>query len=538
MTKEIEYKERKNLKILLIEDEEMVRATFAAFLDRWGHEAILAKDGREGLDLFSRQQIDLVLTDLDMPVMGGLEVLAHLHRTSPETPVIIISGAGQLNDAVQTVKLGAWDYLTKPIGSMAILENAIDRCMEKVHLIRQNRRYQEQLEQEVREKTEALRKNNKALQLEIAERKQKQEELLLMYRHLEEIVDASGGLFSFLTYRDLFIGVLNRLHRLIRLDGIDREDCSELLEKMGSFAVMKQDGKRIVVCGSGPYKKSGGLQVEDVFGRSIMKKLDAAYSSCRSIVTGDEFFGYVQSSLGVECVFYLDTISPGMTDGDKRLVQLYITNVASALDNLMLNEELINTQKELVITLGEVIETRSKESANHVRRVAEYSYVLARLSGMEEVEARILRFAAPMHDAGKIGIPDSILNKPGRLTEEEFRLMEDHTILGYEILKGSDRPILKAAAIVAHEHHEKWNGKGYPRGLAGESIHPYGRIVALVDVFDALGSSRCYKDAWPLSEIVDHIQQERGVHFDPRLVDLMMENLDQFLEIKKLFPDG
>jgi response regulator RpfG family c-di-GMP phosphodiesterase len=537
VTREIEYKERKSLKILLIEDEEMVQATFAAFLDRWGHEAVLAKNGREGLDIFAGQEIDLVLTDLDMPVMGGLEVLAYLHKTSPETPVIIISGAGQLNDAVQTVKLGAWDYLTKPIGSMAILENAIDRCMEKVHLIRENKRYQKHLEQEVREKTEALMKNNKALQLEIAERKQKQEELLLMYRHLEEIVDASGGLFSFLTYRDLFIGVLNRLHRLIRMEGID-EDCKELLEKMGSFAVMKQNGKRIVVCGSGPYKRCGGQLVDDVFGRTILKKLDTVYSSCRSIVTDDEFFGYVQSSEGIECVFYLDTISSGMTDGDKRLVQLYITNVASALDNLMLNEELINTQKELVITLGEVIETRSKESANHVRRVAEYSYVLARLSGMEELEARILRFAAPMHDAGKIGIPDSILNKPGRLTEEEFRLMEDHTVLGHEILKGSDRPILKAAAIVAREHHEKWNGRGYPRGLAGELIHPYGRIVALVDVFDALGSSRCYKKAWPLGDIVEHIQQERGEHFDPRLVDLMMENLDQFLEIKKLFPDG
>ena len=143
-----------------------------------------------------------------------------------------------------------------------------------------------------------------------------------------------------------------------------------------------------------------------------------------------------------------------------------------------------------------------------------------------------------MHDAGKIGIPDSILNKPGKLTEDEFRIMQNHTVMGYDILKGSQRPILKAAAVVAHEHHEKWNGKGYPRGLAGEDIHIYGRIVALADVFDALGSDRCYKAAWPNERIFSLLREERGNHFDPVLIDLFFDNLDEFLRIKRDLPDA
>ncbi len=137
--------------------------------------------------------------------------------------------------------------------------------------------------------------------------------------------------------------------------------------------------------------------------------------------------------------------------------------------------------------------------------------------------------AAPLHDVGKIGISDSILNKPGRLTPEERRIMETHADIGYQILGQSVRPVFKAASIVAHEHHEKWDGGGYPRGLAGEDIHIYGRIVGLVDVFDALAHERVYKPAMPLEKCIAIITEERGRHFDPRLVDLFLEHLDEFV---------
>jgi response regulator RpfG family c-di-GMP phosphodiesterase len=202
-----------------------------------------------------------------------------------------------------------------------------------------------------------------------------------------------------------------------------------------------------------------------------------------------------------------------------------------------LNKEIIDTQKEVIFTMGAIGESRSKETGNHVKRVAEYSRVLALKYGLSSKEAELLKEASPMHDIGKVGIPDSILKKPAKLDEHEWEIMKTHAQLGYEMLKHSNRKILKAAAIVAKEHHEKWDGSGYPNGLKGEDIHIFGRITAIADVFDALGSERCYKKAWPLEEIKSFFQENKGSHFDPKLVDLFFENIDEFIFIKDKYKD-
>ncbi|MBU8871783.1 MAG: HD domain-containing protein, partial [Gemmatimonadales bacterium] len=199
--------------------------------------------------------------------------------------------------------------------------------------------------------------------------------------------------------------------------------------------------------------------------------------------------------------------------------------------------EIVATQKEIIHTLGDVVESRSSETANHTRRVAAMSMKLAELAGVPTKEANLLRMASPMHDVGKIGIPDSILNKPGKLTTEEFEIMKTHAEIGYRILAKSERMILKAAAIIAHEHHERWDGKGYPQGLAGEDIHIFGRIVSLVDVFDAVYSDRVYRPAMKLDKVLEIIHNGRGVNFQPKLVDLFLGNLDTFLAIHRQFDD-
>jgi response regulator RpfG family c-di-GMP phosphodiesterase len=187
--------------------------------------------------------------------------------------------------------------------------------------------------------------------------------------------------------------------------------------------------------------------------------------------------------------------------------------------------------------MGEIGETRSKETGNHVKRVAEYSKLLGSLYGLERKQLDNLFMASPMHDIGKVGIPDEILNKPGKLTDDEWIVMKTHSELGYKILKDSNRDILKAAAIISYHHHEKWDGSGYPRGLAGENIHIFGRITAIADVFDALGSDRVYKKAWPLDEILDFFEKQKGKHFQPELIELFMSNLDKFLEIRDTYID-
>jgi HD-GYP domain-containing protein (c-di-GMP phosphodiesterase class II) len=215
-------------------------------------------------------------------------------------------------------------------------------------------------------------------------------------------------------------------------------------------------------------------------------------------------------------------------------VVIYASDISEVIN---LNEEIHDTQKEIIYTMGEIGETRSKETGDHVRRVAEYSELLARLVGLDCKEAELIKLASPMHDIGKVGIPDAILKKPGKLTEDEFEVMKTHAELGFNLLNHSSRPVLKAAAIIAYHHHEKWNGSGYPQKLSGEDIHLYGRITAVADVFDALGSERVYKKAWPLDKILDLFDEQQGLHFDPLLVTLMKDNLSDFLKIRDKYPN-
>lgn len=205
---------------------------------------------------------------------------------------------------------------------------------------------------------------------------------------------------------------------------------------------------------------------------------------------------------------------------------------------IKLHEEIESTQQEIIYHMGEIAESRSQETGNHVRRVAEYSRLLALKYGLDAQEANKIAMASPMHDIGKVGIPDAILHKPGKLTDEEWEIMKTHAMLGYAVLQHSKRPILQASAIIAKEHHEKYDGTGYPLGLSGEAIHLYARIVAIADVFDALSHDRCYKKAWEDADVFAFFEKERGAHFDPQLVDMFLAAKEEFLTIRDHFKDA
>lgn len=222
---------------------------------------------------------------------------------------------------------------------------------------------------------------------------------------------------------------------------------------------------------------------------------------------------------------------------DETLLTFASTYAGKSLDTFILHKELLETQKEIIETMGEIGESRSQETGNHVKRVAMYSYKLAQLAGISEPQALLIRYASPMHDIGKVATPDSILLKPGKLTAEEFEEMKLHTVVGYNIFRNSDRDLLKTAAIIAYEHHERWEGGGYPRGLEREQIHIFGRITAVADVFDALGSDRVYKKAWPLEKIVSYMSEQKGKQFDPYLVDLFLSHIDEFVAIRDSYID-
>jgi len=199
--------------------------------------------------------------------------------------------------------------------------------------------------------------------------------------------------------------------------------------------------------------------------------------------------------------------------------------------------ELNDSRLEIIRRLGLAAEYKDNETGMHVIRISCYCKVMAKGIGMSKEDVDLILSASPMHDIGKIGIPDNILRKPGRLDPEERAIMEQHSEIGARIIGEHDNPLLKMARVVALTHHEKWNGKGYPNGLEGENIPLPGRIVAIADVFDALVSKRPYKEPWPFEKAVALIKDEAGQHFDPALVDVFVDNLDEIFELARLHAD-
>lgn len=205
------------------------------------------------------------------------------------------------------------------------------------------------------------------------------------------------------------------------------------------------------------------------------------------------------------------------------------------LDLVKAQRHLHDTRLQVIRRLGRAAEFRDNETGFHIIRMSRVAELLARAVGMNANECDLILNASPMHDLGKIGIPDNILLKPGKLNPVEWSVMQTHAQIGADILSGDDSDLLTMAREIAITHHEKWNGFGYPNGLVGEKIPLSGRIAALADVFDALVSERPYKKAWPIEKALAYVKQERGEHFDPYLVDLFLANLDEVLSIHRQY---
>jgi response regulator RpfG family c-di-GMP phosphodiesterase len=199
--------------------------------------------------------------------------------------------------------------------------------------------------------------------------------------------------------------------------------------------------------------------------------------------------------------------------------------------NVQLRESRVEAVKKFVIAS----EFTDKDTGLHIERMGRYSALFCELMGLGAAYAEDVRLAAMLHDVGKITTPDAILKKPGRLDEPEMEVMRQHALNGYDILRDAQSPLLQLGATVASSHHEKWDGTGYPYGLAGEQIPAVGRIVALADVYDALSSRRCYKEPWPMQDVIDFVSHLGGTQFDPQLVKLFMDNVTKFTEVRQAF---
>lgn len=349
-------------------------------------------------------------------------------------------------------------------------------------------------------------------------------------RGLERIIDSSATLFKQQSFREFISGVLIQMTSLMHLDK------NAMYCRSSGFSIQRSNNEYIIEAGIGDFKDYVHHKIDDVLDEDIINSLHLALEKKKSLYFEKSFVAYFQSKSGNENAVYIRS-NQEIDVWDKKLIAIFCTNISVALDNIYLGQDIENTQKDIIFTLGEVAEARSRETGHHVKRVAEYSCLLARKYGLDEEDVEMIRLAAPMHDVGKLAIPDGILHKPGRLTDEEMMKIRTHARAGYDMLKNTTRPILKKAAVIALEHHERFDGTGYPLGKKGYEIDLAGRIVAVADVYDALGCDRVYKKAWPEQDILKFFKAEKGKQFDPDLVDILLDSLDEIKEISIRFAE-
>jgi response regulator RpfG family c-di-GMP phosphodiesterase len=487
-------------KVLLVDDEpdihDITRLTLSRFrLEGRGLSFLHAYSGAEAKEILAREKdIALVLLDVVMEREdSGLEVARWMRQELDNQFTRIVLRTGQPGQAPE---------------ERVIVDYDINDYKEKTELDRTKL---------FTTTFAALRAYRDIMKVEDARRVQQN------YREgLERVISASTHLFRQRSLKDFASGLLQQVVALLRLEQ------SMLLRVAGASVITGVSQYEVLA-------RIGDIGERDI-GPELIAQLDEARHNRISRLHGDTYVGYFPNNSGKASLLVLKGVEE-ISDIDVQLLDVFCSGVAIAFDNILLNQEITDTQAELILRLGDVVESRSNEAGNHVRRMAQVCHLLAQESGMSDDETAVLMHAAPMHDVGKIATPDAVLLKPGRLAPEEWDIMKQHPIIGLQILDGSQRPILKAAAVIAHQHHEKWDGSGYPQGLKGNDIHPYARIVAVADVFDALTHERAYKNAWPIEQVRDYLHDVAGQHLDPYYVDILIRNLDKAVGINERWPD-
>ncbi|UTY56585.1 HD domain-containing phosphohydrolase [Massilia sp. erpn] len=487
-------------KILLVDDEpdihDITKLTLSRFrLDGRGLSFVHAYSGAEAKEVLARES-DIALVFLDVVMEkedSGLEVARWMREELDNQFTRIVLRTGQPGQAPE---------------ERVIVNYDINDYKEKTELDRTKL---------FTTTFAALRAYRDIMKVEEARRQQ------LNYREgLERVIAASAHIFQQRNLKDFASGLLQQVVALLRLEK------SMLLRLRAATAITGEQDYEILA--------QIGADEEPLLTPELLAQLNVAERNRISRILGDTYVGYFPNTSGKASLLVLKGVDE-ISEIDAKLLEVFCSGVAIAFDNILLNQEITDTQAELILRLGDVVESRSNEAGNHVRRMAEICQMLGQAGGLPDDETAVLTHAAPMHDIGKIATPDAVLLKPGKLDAAEWEIMKQHPAVGLSILDGSQRPILKAAAVIAHQHHEKYDGSGYPQGLKGENIHLYARIVAVADVFDALMHKRCYKDAWPVEQVIGHLREVAGHHLDPKYVELLIQNIDRALAINERFPD-
>jgi response regulator RpfG family c-di-GMP phosphodiesterase len=481
-------------RVLVVDDEKFIRDILADFLTMEGYAVRTAEDGAQALSELSHSSFDLVISDLKMPKMGGLDLLQHVGHLQPEALTVIMTGFGTVETAIDAMKQGAYDYILKPFKVEEIV-HVVQRGLEKKRLATENLRLREAL---------SLYKVSEAITASLS----LDDVVSTVTRSALSEVDADA---VFMWLADGEGGFFERLRQtrddpgMARMAG--RLDPAAVHTRIHSDAPLVLHGSDAVPLFS--EQPEPGV----VSTLTIPLRMQTRLLGWISVVSS--------------------TPSKKFTEGQRKLLSIIASRAAAAIENAHLYEDLQATFQQTIQSLANTIDKMDRYTAGHSQRVALYASRLGRWLGLDEREIEIVRQAALMHDIGKVGCVMN-LNKPGKLSADEYESFQLHPGYGKEILD----PIAFLQPVIpgVHLHHERWDGRGYPLRLEGNNIPLIARIISVADTYDAMTSNRAYRRALPHEVTVGEIERCSGTQFDPDIAGPFVERIDRLRD--ELVADG
>jgi response regulator RpfG family c-di-GMP phosphodiesterase len=486
------------LNILVVDDEKPIREAMKEFLERrHSYRVLTAEDGFEALQILSKEKIDCCLTDISMPGVDGLELTERIQSLDNTIPVVVMTGYPSLESAIRTLKNGVVDFLIKPV-RLDQLSMVIERTMRERSLFVEN----VLLKEEVKGKQRILDLNR-----ELEEKIRELETVNLILRRLDHPA-SSRALFE----------------TLVNLCG-EITSCDE-----AHFVILDQEKKEPSVIssfyeGAGEGDKESHPVPQDLLDRMATEGLPV-------LVKGEDGKGNliaaplkIRSSPFGALVLKARNGKGPLKERDLYYLDFLLDKASSSIENFALYDNLYQSLFSILYAFVETLEARDAYTKQHSSRVTRYAVAMAKALDRPEEEIEILQVAANLHDIGKIGVPDHILLKPGKLTDEEYEVIKKHPLIGSHIIGHFDMWSKEQGVIRAH--HERWDGRGYPDRLKEEQIPYLARIISIADVYDALTSDRSYRSKMPQGKAVALLRENAGSQFDPEISEIFLHLLDR-----------
>jgi len=514
----------------------VLRLLISDYLESFGAKITQAENGQIALKLVTQKQFDVIISDIKMPVMTGVTFMQNIPALNKNSVKIIMSGEASIEDVILSFKEKIDEFIIKPFPSMEIIRQAIERQLLK-HNLRNDLLFKNQI----------IKHYNEILQFLVSNSDLKKT-FQFVYHSIQKLIPVEQ--MELLLF-DLSQEILTKKYIINdkQLDcPTDNSAKPQLLDLIKNKNENLSNETIKHFC-----KENSKLFFMDALNNKMKSSITFPLIVKKHIYGFISFFSNKTSTISKRNEAILKGIVPEISVSVERALyqgQLYEENYNLRSTTQELNNQLIAQQDALIFSLAELAEKRDNETGKHLLRIQTFTKKIAEAYfknmdsfdiGYGKIDIKqiidIIEKSATLHDIGKVGIPDSILLKPEKLNNKEFKTLQQHTIIGAKCLKNAADKVyknnfLKVSMDIAYSHHEKWNGKGYPEGKKGESIPLSARIVAIADVFDALRSPRCYKHSWKFKTVCNHINKERGKHFDPEVVDAFNEVKD---EIEKIY---